>query len=146
MLANDVLNSGAIPTLEAMLRFSGARQRLIAHNVAGMTTPNFIPMEVSTSGFQKQLAKAIEKRQEETGGMTGELELPATREVSQRPDGSLKLTPQTPSGGILFHDRNNRDIERLMQDQVENLGVYRAASELLRSRMSQLRDAIGERV
>lgn len=146
MLANDLLNSGAIPTLEAMLRFSGARQRIIAHNVAGLTTPGFIPMDVSTSAFQQQLSKAIEKRNEATGGMTGELELPETNEVSQRPDGSLELTPQTPSGGILFHDRNNRDLERLMQDQAENFGVYRIASELLRSRMSSLRDAIAERV
>ena len=62
MLANDVLNSGAIPTLEAMLRFSGARQRILQHNVANMTTPNFIPRDVSVSGFQQQLAKAIDKR------------------------------------------------------------------------------------
>ncbi len=146
MLANDVLNSGAIPTLEAILRFSGARQRILQHNVANMTTPNFIPRDVSVSGFQEQLAKAIEKRNADTGGMNGAMELPATQEVEQRADGSYQLTPSQDPDGILFHDRNNRDVERLMQDGVENLGVYRIASELLRSRMSALRDAIGERV
>lgn len=146
MLADDVLNSGAIPTLEAMLRFAGARQRIIQHNVANMTTPNFIPLNVSTGAFQKQLAKAVEQRREETGGMGGELDIQATREVAMDANGNMMLTPSQPSGNILFHDRNNRDVERLMQDSAENLGVYRVAAELLRSRTQQLKDAIGERV
>jgi flagellar basal-body rod protein FlgB len=146
MFTTDVLNSGAIPTLEAMLRFSGARHRIIAANIANADTPNFIPVDVSPQAFQKQLSDAIDRRRGETGGMNGELELGSTRQVQQAHDGSLQLSPMTPYRGILFHDRNNRDLETMMKDQAENFGVYRVASELLRNRMQQIRDAIGERV
>lgn len=145
MLA-DVVNSGALPTLEAMIRFSGQRHRLIAGNIANISTPNYLMQDVSPQAFQKQLSEALEQRRAETGGMHGGLKLSGSREVSQNPDGSLQMTPEHTSGGILFHDRNNRDIEHLMKDQAENFGVYRVATELLRSRMQQMRDAIGERV
>lgn len=140
----DLTNSGAIPTLEAMMRFSGARQRLIAHNIANMSTPGFIQKDVSVKDFQQSLARAIDSRRE--GGPAGSFELESTDEVEVGGNGSLSLNPKTPHGGILFHDRNNRSIERLMQDNAENMGVFRVSAELLRSRMQQIRDAIGERV
>jgi flagellar basal-body rod protein FlgB len=146
MLATDVINSGALPTLEAMIRFSGQRHRVIASNIANISTPNYLMQDVSPQAFQKQLSTALEQRRAETGGMHGALNLPATEEVTQNPDGSLQMTPEQSVGGILFHDRNNRDLEHLMKDQAENFGVYRVATELLRSRMQQIRDAIGERV
>jgi flagellar basal-body rod protein FlgB len=141
---SDVLNSGALPSLEATLRFAGERHRLIAHNIANLNTPNFRPVDVSPQGFQRALAQAIEERRSgQSGG--GELSL-ESREISVAADGQLTLNPGTSSGNILFHDRNNRDLERLMQDHAENAGVYRMAADLLRSRLSQLREAIGERV
>jgi len=144
---SDLANSGAIPTLEALMRFSGARHRLIAHNIANISTPGFIQKDVSVQDFQRSLAKAIESRREGAGGgLAGRLALESTDEVEIGPNGAMTLDPRTPHGGILFHDRNNRDIERLMQDNAENMGVFRVASELLRNRMQQLRDAIAERV
>ncbi len=145
MFANEVLNSGAMPTLEAMMRFAGARHRIIAHNIANISTPNFIQQDVSVPDFQKELARAIEERRNKGGGMQGPLHL-NTDEVQQSESGEFTLIPKHSSDGVLFHDRNNRDIERLMQDHAENVGVYRIASELMRSRMQQVRDAIGERV
>jgi flagellar basal-body rod protein FlgB len=141
----DVVNSGAIPSLELTLRFAGQRQRLLAHNIANYDTPNFRPMDVSPAGFQKALSKAIDERRSEPG-QSGELRLGSSRELRQTASGDLTLTPQTAAPGILAQDRNNTDLERLMQDHAENAGVYRIASELLRSRMGQLRDAMGERV
>jgi flagellar basal-body rod protein FlgB len=142
----DVVNSGAIPSLEAMLRFSGERHRLIAHNIANLSTPNFRPVDVSPRSFQQRLAAAIEERRERTGGLHGELRLDGGREVEQGPDGRLRLSPRQASQGILFHDRNNRDLERLMQDHAENAGVYRLSADLLRAKYQQIREAIGERV
>ncbi|MEX2219899.1 MAG: hypothetical protein WD749_14195 [Phycisphaerales bacterium] len=146
MFIGDVVNSGAIPSLELTLRFAGERHRLIAHNIANWTTPNFQPVDVSPAGFQRALSGAIERRREQPGGGSGELSLHGSRELSRLPGGRLVLTPRTPSAGILGHDRNNTEPERLVQDLAENYGVYRVASDLLRSRLQQLRDAIAERV
>jgi flagellar basal-body rod protein FlgB len=135
-----------VPALEATLRFAGERQKLIAHNIANLTTPNFIQTDVSPETFQRTLAAAIEKRREAGGGMQGALELDGGRDLAVGADGSLGLRPRDSSGNILFHDRNNRDLERLMQDQTENAGVYRITAELLRSRYQMIREAIAERV
>ncbi len=145
-MLSDVTTSGALPTLEALMRFAGARHRIIASNVANITTPNYIQKDVSVKDFQNTLSEAIRARREDTGGMTGALKLESTPEVTIGDDGRMDLDPQLSTGGILGHDRNNSSIERLMQDHAENVGVFRMASELLRSRMALMRDAIAERV
>ncbi len=142
----DVTSSGALPTLETLMRFSGARHRIIAHNIANISTPNFVQKDVSVRDFQAMLGKAIEARRAETGGMMGPLNLESSEEVEVGDGGALVLNPTTPTGGVMSHDRNNRSIERLMQDHAENAGVFRIASELMRSRMQFMRDVIAERV
>ena len=144
MLIGDLTNSGAIPTLELMARFAGGRQRIIAHNIANLDTPNFLPLDVSPTEFQKALGKAVDARRQTTGE-AGPLAFKGTAQVSVRPDGGLALTPGTPSGNILFHDRNNRDLEGLMAQQAENAGVFRTSIELLRSRYGIIQAAISER-
>lgn len=142
---SDLTNSGAMPALEMTIRFAGERQRLIAHNIANLTTPDFRPVDVSPQAFQSALAGAVEERRNCSGGQ-GELRLEPTREIRQRGDGSLELTPRTPSSGILAHDRNNRDLERLMQDLAENTAVFRSAVDLYKSRENLVRTAISQRV
>lgn len=145
MLINEITNSGAVPSLEATLRFAGARQTLIAHNIANLNTPDFRPVDASPKHFQKLLGDAIDKRRSRTGGAHGGLTLAQDSEVRQARDGRIELTPKTPSGNVLFHDRNNRGVEELMKDQAENVAVFRVASELLRSRFDLMRSAIAER-
>lgn len=145
MLIGELTNSGALPTLELTARFAGARQRIIAHNIANLTTPDFQPLDVSTSDFQKALSKAIDTRRTITG-YAAPLPFQSTNQVRVAPDGTMTLTPSQPSGNILFHDRNNRDIERMMADQAENLAVFRTSIDLLRSRYGIIQSAISERV
>lgn len=145
MFIQELTNSGAIPSLELMARFAGARQRVIAHNVANLDTPDFRPLDVSPREFQKALGKAIEARRAATGE-NGPLAFKGTDQVKLGADGGLTLLPGTPSGNILFHDRNNRDVESLMAQQAENVGVFRTSIELLRSRYGILQSAISERV
>ncbi len=58
----------------------------------------------------------------------------------------MRLTPGTPSPGILYHDRNNRDLERQMQALAENTLTYKVAADLLRRNNDLLRTAISQRV
>lgn len=145
MFMDEVTSSGAMPALEATMRFSAARNRILSHNIANMDTPNFRPMDVSTSGFQAQLRKAVEERRGRTGGEHGGLEMQSSSEVRVSPSGHMELRPDTPSGNILFHDRNNRDLERTVQDLVENVGVFRVASDLLRGKYETLKLAMNDR-
>ena len=146
MIIQDLATSGSLPTLELMMRFSGQRQAILAHNVANIDTPGFQPVDVSSRAFQESLRDAIDDRRRRTGGELGALRWSETREVVRGRDGELALNPSTASSGVLFHDRNNRDLERLMQDITENTAVFRAASDLMRSQVSSLRDALSERV
>lgn len=149
MLIADLTNSGAMPVLEASVRFAGERQRLIAHNIANITTPDFRHVDVSPAVFQGALRKAVETRRAQTGGV-GPLPLKSSQQFRYNAvTGQLQLQPSDgthPGGNILAHDRNNRDVEQLMSDQAENAMAFRTSVELLRSRYEILRVAISERV
>lgn len=146
MFLNDIINADAMPALEMTTRFAAQRQRLIAHNIANVSTPDFVQKDVSVQGFRDTLAAAIDRRRASTGGLRGPLDWRQSDELRRADDGNLRLEPSTPSGNILFHDRNNRDVERLMQDQVENVAVFRLATELMRSHSELTRAAISLRV
>ena len=149
-MINGVINDGAAPVLEAMIRFAGARQRLIAHNVANLSTPDFRQLEVSPREFQRALSEAVDRRRAD--GRTGALDMRDSEQIRHGPDGQITLNPRSAwgagegaSGNILFHDRNNRDVERLMQANAENVAAFRMATDLLRSRAEIMRAAISER-
>ncbi len=146
MFIDQLTNDGAIPALEASVQFAARRHSLIAHNIANLSTPYYRPKDVSVDGFRRQLAEAIDERRERAPGRKGGLELGPSREVGRDEAGRLTLTPREGGRNVLFHDRNNRDLERTMQDLVENVAHFRVSSDLLKGRLDLLRSAIAERV
>src|SRR6266404_6664069 len=101
MLISDLSTAGAAPVLETVVRFAAQRQRIIAHNIANLSTPNFQPKDVSTAAFSKSLREAVQRRRETTGGESGDLGLKSTAQVQQDERGGLVLKPSTPSANIL---------------------------------------------
>ncbi len=146
MFIDQVTNADAAPVLEAAVQFAGRRHALITHNIANLDTPAFEPVDVSVKDFQAQLADAVDRRRSASGGQKNDFRLESTREVSQNADGSIRLNPKTHGNNILFHDRNNRDLERSMQDLVENVAAFRVASDLLRQHTAMIRTAITGRL
>lgn len=146
MFIDSLVNADALPVLERVSQFAARRQDIIAHNITNASTPNFRPKDVSVRDFQKSLSEAIDERRARTGGTRGDLPMRTTREVRLAAGGGLELRPTTFGDNILFHDRNNRDLERLMQDMVENLTAFRVAGDLLKSRLQLLKSAIVGRV
>lgn len=129
------------------MRFAGARQRLLAHNIANIDTPNFVGTDVDPRSFQKVLGEAVDRRRERTAGAFGQLEWRPTRELrAGNEPGSIRLMPGAAHGGVLAHDRNATDLERLMQDMVENAAAYRVATDLYRAQQGTLMTAIAQRV
>ncbi|RMD66606.1 MAG: hypothetical protein D6824_00520 [Planctomycetota bacterium] len=144
MFIQGVVNADAAPALEATLQFAARRQTLLAHDIANISTPNFRPLDVSPAEFQQALGEAIDRRRAHFGGDRGPLPLSDTRHIHVDPRGRLTLRPHEQAGNILFHDRNNRDLERLMQSLVENTSVFRTAAELLRTHYASIERAIRE--
>lgn len=142
MFIGDLTTSGAIPALEATVSFAGQRQRVIAHNIANIETPDFRPVDASPREFQRSLREAVEARRERTGGSFGSLKMRSTDSIETRDDGSFRLRPQPSGRGMLLHDRNDRDVERTMQDLAENAAAHRIATDLLRNQYATLRTAI----
>lgn len=102
-------------------------------------------MDVSVDAFRAQLRSAVETRREQRPNGSGPLPVDSTDEVTFSKDG-VRLEPAPIGDNILFHDRNDRDLERTMQDLTENFMVYRQAMDLLRNRYQLLNQAIRERL
>jgi flagellar basal body rod protein FlgB len=56
----------------------------------------------------------------------------------------MRTHPQPANEGILYHDGNNRDLERLNQHIAENVLAHNTGIQLIRSEMAVLRSAIRE--
>ncbi|MEL7473194.1 MAG: hypothetical protein AAGK04_07745 [Planctomycetota bacterium] len=141
-----ITNSGALPTLELSMRFAAQRQRLLAHNIANLTTPEFQPMDADPRDFQRALADAVQRRRDETGGQRGPL--PWREEGPLRRDarGDLRIDPDSPKHAVLRHDRNSSDLERSMQALAENAAFFRLSSDLMRFESDRLVRAMRETV
>lgn len=148
-MIDGIVNAGAMPVLELAIGYASERQKLIAHNIANLSTPEFVQVDVDPTSFQQMLREAVQERRERAGtagGSDGELRMGSSDAIRVGPGGAMHLTPGASGGGVAFHDRNNRDLERLMQDLAENTAAYRVAVDLMRSQAEIMRSAISQRV
>lgn len=146
-MIDAMFQNGALPTLERVVEFTHARHALLTHNIANLSTPHFQPRDVSPRTFQAALGRAIDRRRRQPDPVRGDLPMTPTRELRFDDRGRLTLRPEgNPRRHILFHDRNNRDLERIMQDLAENTLTHRAAVDLVRNQFEMMRIAIRERI
>ena len=140
-MIDGVSNSDAIPALEKLMLFAGKRHKLITHNIANLSTPDYRPMDLNVDSFHAMMGEGIDERRKANGATGGELNLKSTRQLDFN-DKQLEVTPEALGENILFHDGNDRNLERIMQDLVENASTFRMAAEFFRSRMALLNIAI----
>ncbi|MCC6681693.1 MAG: flagellar basal body rod protein FlgB [Phycisphaeraceae bacterium] len=134
-MIDGLFNSGSMPVLEKLLAFTDARHKLLTENIANLNTPNYLPADMDPRKFQAALRKAIEQRRRGDSPHHGPLNIDKDA-----------LRSETRNQNILFHDRNNRDLERIMQDLAENTLAHRTGIELLKNQFEMLKIAIRERV
>ncbi|MFN3166335.1 MAG: flagellar basal body rod protein FlgB [Phycisphaeraceae bacterium] len=144
-MIKGLFSYGSMPVLERMVQFTGARQQLIAHNIANFDTPYYKPIDLDPTRFQAQLGDALQRRSRKPNPMHRPIELRSDEQVRIR-KGQMQFVAQPQNENILFHDQNNRDVERTMQDLVENAMAHRASIELLKSEFDLLQTAIRERL
>ncbi len=142
---NNLFNGGAMPALERLSQFTSARHKVLTHNIANLSTPYFKPRDLDVHSFQQAMANAVDKRRSRINPTAGPLEVQSTSQLDFQTDRlAVKAAPL--NNNILFHDQNNRNVERTMQHLVENTMVHNMGIELLRSELNLLRMAMRGRV
>lgn len=144
-MIDGVTNSDAIPVLERLLQFAGRRHKLIVNNIANLSTPDFRPQDLDVKEFQALLGEAVDRRRAKYGNSGGPLDLKGSSQIEFTKNG-LVVRPEASGENILFHDRNDRNLERIMQNLVENALTFRMAADFMRSRFDLINTAIRERI
>jgi len=135
---SEIANFGTIPVLEKTLAFVEARNKMLAENIANITTPGYRARQLDVGAFQAALREAVARR-----APGEELVLKAGDEFSVGRGGLLSVTPsEEPAENLLFHDGTNARIERQMAQLAENTMMNRAAAELLKKALDGLQKAI----
>ncbi len=140
MILNNLTNRGATPVLVNTLAFAEARHRMLAQNIANWHTPGYKTKQLDVGAFQKALRGALEKKGPDP---SKPFVLDGTRQFRTGSGGRLEVSPTTePGQNLLFHDRTNASIERMMSDLAQNGMTYQAASTILSGYYNGLRKAI----
>ncbi len=132
MFIERLLNQDSTPLLEQTLRFTEARQRLLAENVANVDTPGYEQQDLDVGKFQRMLAERCEQRDASPPGAVNFTDV--TAEV------------ENPHSTLLYHDRNNRSMEQLMSDNAKNALFHNMIVEILRKQYGTMDMALRERV
>ena len=132
MFMERLMNQTNGPLLEQVLEFTAARHRLIAENMANVDTPGYRQKDLDVDRFQGMLRDRVEQRDSSPPGSVGFEDI--TAEV------------RNPTDGILFHDGNNRSMERLVSDQAKNAMLHNMVVEMLRKQFQQMELALKEKV
>lgn len=142
MIGPELTAGGAIPLLEKTLAFAEARQRMLATNIANLTTPGYRAKQLDVAAFQNALHEAAQKRSD-----GGSFDLESTREFRVDEGGLLNVTPsETPPENLLFQDGTNASIERQMAQLAENAMINQVSAELLKGYYDGLAKAVRGRV
>lgn len=139
MFVTGVTETNTIGALEKTLAFTEARNKVLAENIANVTTPEYRAKQLDPAEFQAALRSAIDKRCESNEP----LRLESTEQFHQDEMGFLKVTPtDKPPENLLFHDGTNARIEKQMAMLAENTLMNKVAAELLRNQFEGLGKAI----
>ena len=141
-MIDGFLGSSSLPALERSIQYMSARHRLLAGNLANIETPGYRPVDVQPAAFQGALRDALESGKVDGGGS---LSFDDSAPVSFS-EGGTQLKPEVLAENIMFHDGNDRSMERLMQRVQENVYAFRIASQLMRNQFELLNTAIRERM
>ena len=142
---SGMFDSGAMPVLERVIRFTGERHRMLTHNIANLSTPRFQPVDVDTKAFQKALGDAMDRRARSADPINSPLPTVSGEGFELSADHAT-FTPTARQENAMFHDQNDRNINRIMADLAENTMVHNAAVDLMRNQFEMLNTAIRERL
>ncbi|QDU62086.1 flagellar basal body rod protein FlgB [Planctomycetes bacterium Pan216] len=140
----NLLNTNATSMLEHVVAFTGDRMKVIASNIANIDTPQYRMRDLDAKSFDRELAGAL-KRSERVNANLPMVDLPSVDQVA-----SFEASADSPDAqklrGIVFHDDNDRSVEKLMVAMQRNADRNSQAANLLRNQVRLLRSIIAEQV
>src|SRR3954449_21850 len=131
MFIDRLMNQGNAPLLERLLDFTAERHKLIAENVANISTPGYRQRDLSLDQFQAMLRERVQRRNDAAPGSLG--------------FGDIHVDAEEAEDGILFHDGQTRSMEQLMTDQAKNALMHNLAIELLRKQFQAMEVALKDK-
>lgn len=144
LFVSDITNTTIVAMLEKTLAFNEARQKMLASNIANITTPGYKAKQLDVESFQDALRAAADRRAKHRDEP---FQLDGTREFRVGSDGRLSISPsEEPVENLLFKDGTNASIERQMSQLAETAMTHQVATELLKGRFDTLQKSIRGRV
>ena len=141
MLLEGLLSSGAVGVLEQVMSFTQARHQVLVDNVSNFDTVGRQMKDLPTEEFFKALGEAVERR--DRGGAGARLQPGNTRHYRWGPEGQLEAKATIlPDNNILFHDGNNRFVEKQISEMTQNTILHNLTAEMLRAKYEGLNTAI----
>lgn len=129
MFMDKLLNDGSTPLLEQWLKFSMARAKVQAENVANLSTPGYRQKDMDPDKFQAMLRERADARR--AGNDASFDDVSSDVEHLDR--------------GLLFHDGQNRSVEQLTADMVKNGQMHKLVVELLRKQYATMEMALKDK-
>jgi flagellar basal-body rod protein FlgB len=136
-MLNALTGSPSIDALEQILGFTESRHEVLVNNLANVDTPGYRMRDLSEARFHESLKSALAQRPSRPKATR-----PVTAGSGARPFEEVEAARQH----IVFHDENNRSIERQVVDLTKNGMLHNMAVEILASQFELLHVAISERV
>lgn len=130
------LFGGTISTLSRSLDLRARKHETILNNVANADTPNYKP-------FVMDVEAALQK--EPQASASGSMQLTDKRHLPGRPASDDPETAHTADGEtpLLFRgDQNGVDIDAEMTSLAKNSLLYRASAQMVKSKLSGLKNVI----
>ncbi len=133
-----------MPALLATWSFSQQKHRVIADNIANISTPNYKAKRLDYEKFQGALGEAMDRRQ---GNPSAPFVLKRNAQFHTNARGELVTTPvMKPSRNGVFHDGTNVSIESEMTDLAANAMLHEMTTTLVNGSFGAMRKAIRGRV
>jgi len=145
MSLESLINRGSLPVLQAVMSFTEARHEVLANNVSNIDTVGYKMRDLPVGEFFESLNEAIAHRDRRG---TGEpLRIRSSRHLEWDNRGNFQVKPmEMENSNILFHDRNNRFVEKQMSELAKNTLLHNLTVELLRKKYEGLETAIRGRL
>ena len=145
MSIEGLLNRGVLPVLQQVLSFTEARHEVLANNVSNFDTVGYKAKDLPTDEFFGQLTNAVEQRKQRGAG--AELQMKATSHLRWDRQGTLHAEAvEIEDNNILFHDQNNRFVEKQLSQMSQNALLHNVTVEMLRVKYNGLTTAIQGRM
>lgn len=130
-LTQLVFNKLEVPRFEKFLNLSSLRHKLIASNVANVSTPGYGAKDID---FDKEFARATGDSSRLEGAVTHERHIPVGEHKSR--------APRVHSTKVEGDDLNAVDIDHEISQLAQNELMYTVAARLIKGKFEGLRSAI----